>query len=178
MERVKIIKKVEEFVGRDVELTLERYYEIRLEWNKANKMEDKGELTYEEVSDIHKKLWEEAEKVEIKFDNEKDFREFGNLLILFGELRPTFILKQTEHEIEHSKIYKKEGIKSYFGWHKFKGNIYCSFQKPFGAKYDSLSPSEKDKRLYKSLKIVSILSESDKKAIINLEEKYGDKIKD
>ncbi len=185
MNRQELISKFIEFANRKTKLTLKRYNEIILEWNETTDKGNKGKITAAEAAKIHQTIMKETAEAQIRFDNEGDFRNFSNLLANIGIPLP-HIFQQVEHEIEHSKPYKKEGINSYLGWHKFfvptkikglQGGNFQPFHKPFGEKYDSLSSFEKDNLLYKSMKAVSSLSEGDKKATKELEKMHGNKIK-
>ncbi len=186
MEKEELIEKAKEFLARPTELTLKRYKEIRKEWNEITSKRDKGEISPEETFKTHKKLMEETEKIEIKFDEEKDFTDFSFLFGSFVGIPTEHIKEQVKHEIEHTKPYKKVGIKSYLGWHNFLesapnlfliGRRFQAFHKPFGEKYDNLSSFEKDVLLYKSLHTTSKPSEGDLEAIKELEERHGNKIK-
>jgi len=186
MKIIELLEKAREFASKENKLTLERYNQIKKEWNRTTDKRNKGEITKEEALIIHQSLMKETEEAEIKFDNEEDFINFSNHLSSFAGIPLAIVLKQVEHEIEHSKPYKKEGIKSYFGWHNLseptgnpflKAKRFQPFHKPFGEKYDSFSSFEKDKLLYKSLKVVSLPSKEDREAINELEERHGSKVK-
>ena len=175
MEGEELIEKAREFVTRKTKLTLERYEQIAREWNETRDRRSRGEISKKECSKIHKELMEETEEGEIKFDNEKDFVDFTNILIEFSAFKDSSkALSSITHEIEHTKPWKKIGVKSYLGWHNFsEPSMFKAFHKPFGKEYEDLSPLEKNKIHHESLKVVSIPSESDTRAIIRLEEKYG-----
>ena len=185
MEKEELLKKAIEFVSKENKLILERYNEIKKEWNRTTEKRNKGEITKEEALIIHKSLMKETEEAEIKFDIKEDFINFSNLLSSLIGIPTPVILKQVEHEIEHSEPYKKNGINSHFGCHNLseptgndflKAKRFQPFHQPFGEKYNSLSSFEKDKLLYKSLIIVSSLSEGDKEAIKELKERHGKNI--
>ena len=144
-------------------------------------------MSEKEVLTIHQNILKEQVETEIRFDNEKDFIEFSKFMALFAGIPSSIILEQVKHEVEPSKTYKEVGIKSHFGWHNFsiqtkipflRGKKFQAFHQPFGNKYKALLPFEKDKLQYKSLKIVSTPSEGDKEAIIRIEKRWGNKIKD
>lgn len=186
MDEKGLLEIAKEFHSRENKLTLERYRENQKEWNMTVTKRIKGELTDEEALKIHKSLMAETDEAMIVLDNKEDFRKFSSLLASFDRLPEEIMIKQVEHEMEHSIPYKKAGIASSFGWFNFtvptgnpsiKGKHFKPFHKPFGEKYNSLSSFEKDKLHYKSLKAVSSLSERDEEAIRELEERHGDKIK-
>ena len=175
-----LIEKAREFVHKPTILTLKRYDRIRVEWNDTLDKRNKGMITNEDASTICESLLKETNDVEVKFDNKKDFIEFTNILVGFGMFKTENIPKVSlsiDHEIEHSIPWQKAGITSYFGWHSFcEPLMYKPFHLPFGEKYDKLLPLEIIKLFYKSLKAVSIPSESDRYEINRLEKEYGDQL--
>ena len=144
MERAELIEKAKEFYARKTKLTLERYERISEEWNETSDKRERGEITKEECDKIHRELIKETQGAEIEFDNEKDFREFTNILIEYGAFASKSIsevLPSVEHEIEHSGPWEKAGVKSYFGWHNFsEPNMLKAYHKASGDKHDALSP--------------------------------------
>ena len=173
-----MINKVREFINREVSLTPLRYEEIHIEWGKVIDRKNKGEIDEETSNKKQKDLTEEAEKAEIKFAEEEEFKIFSLAFAVqaLANFDKSVILKQVEHEIEHSQPYRKVGIPSYFGWHKFKmpGRFaYCSFHMPFGEKYEALSGEEKDRLKYICLNVVFKKSDSDKRAIERLEKRHS-----
>lgn len=181
MSKEELRKKAKEFCERKPKLTSERYSQIKEEWNLAEDKFRENILTKEEAVKIQKNLSIELDYSEIKFEDENEFREITKILIEMGAFakdKTQQVLDSINHEVAHSLPYKEVGIKSYFGWRNIlTPPMINAFHEPFGDKFNSLTPLENAQLFYKSLKAVSDPSESDKKNIVELEKKYGDKIK-
>lgn len=180
MNERELKKKAIDFASQSAKISGEDYLLMRNEMDEATEKYARGEISLKDAQDIIDKHTEEIEKTIIKFDDKEVFKKFIKILIQIQAVRADRVrktLKAVKHEIEHSKPYEEAGIKSYFGLNNFSDQI-VPFHEPFGENFDRLSHLEKAKLLYKSLKGVSDLSNSDIARMAHLERLYGDQLLD